>query len=516
MAKSILDIVIKLSKEGGADKETVKGLISVKTAIMNAATVAGTLVAAGYTIKKVFDETVGTLVAYADQVRRLSDATGTSAEDSSKLIQVMDDMFVSYDQLEKAVAKSGKTFDFSIEGLAKMSDEYLKLTDTQQQAAFMQERFGKQWISFVPVMQKGGQAIRDASSAVEESLVLDQQALDQTLEYKQAVDSLADAWEGVKVKLGRDIIPLTVTMLQGLSNSTELTRNQSMQVAYLNDAYRDGIMTEEQYTAKLKEFGLSQYSVIKSTQEQSTALDENSLSAEENAAAIKLISDANKELLSLIGSLQSAESSYGEQYKTISADMSLTDDERKAKLAELAAEHDLDTKKIILNLLEQKLAQDGLTTTELNYLLQKGQAWGIYSASVVSEARKAIREVDDIARSIDRIPDEKNVSINITTTGSFGAAESVSLAAGGSKKRDAGGPGIAGRSYRIGTDEIFSPASNGQFVPLHGAQVGGSNVTVVLNISSPVNIMDEQTTEKVLLPYIIKGVRQAQTRGALK
>ncbi len=76
-------------------------------------------------------------------------------------------------------------------------------------------------------------------------------------------------------------------------------------------------------------------------------------------------------------------------------------------------------------------------------------------------------------------------------------------------------PGIAGRSYKIGTDEIFMPATNGQFVPLHGAQVGG-NVSISLTIASPVTIMDEQNTKKVLLPYIIDGIRQAQAKGAIK
>lgn len=66
MSKSVLDIVIKLSKQGGADKETVTGLVQVKKAMTDAVAVAGTLVAAGYAIKKGFDATVGTMVAYAD------------------------------------------------------------------------------------------------------------------------------------------------------------------------------------------------------------------------------------------------------------------------------------------------------------------------------------------------------------------------------------------------------------------------------------------------------------------
>ena len=43
MAKSVLDIIIRTIKEGGADKETVKGLVAVKQSIQQAAAVGGRL-----------------------------------------------------------------------------------------------------------------------------------------------------------------------------------------------------------------------------------------------------------------------------------------------------------------------------------------------------------------------------------------------------------------------------------------------------------------------------------------
>lgn len=511
MAKSVLDIIIKLSKQGGADKETVKGLVQVKSAILNAAAVAGTLVAAGFAIKKAFDATAGVLVAYADRVRRLSDATGISAEDSSRLIQVLDDVKISYDQLEKVVAKNGKTFDFSIEGIAAMSDEYLRLTDANEQAAFMQERFGKQWVSFVPIMKQGGQAIREGAAAIDDSLVLTQKAVNDAREYEIAVDALSDAWLGVKMTIGQDVLPVFTQLLNNHrdhARALEIMEEKGMSTYHA--------MSQVGYPAALQ-LATAEREAADAAMMQKEALDENTVSAEENAEALKLISEENKGLLDLVGKMQSAQESYREQYKTIAEDMNLTDDERKIKFAELAAEHDLASKKIVLGLLEQRLAQEGLTTEELNFLLEKGVAWGIYSDEVITEARNAMAEVDAMAESIRAIPTHKTFTLTVQQLGGYniGTPQYQHIAHPG---RAGGGPVTPGRMYTVGENgpEQFVSERRGTIVPNGASWGGGGGVNVSLTIASPVTIMDEQNAKRVLLPYIVDGIRQAQAKGQIR
>lgn len=206
--------------------------------------------------------------------------------------------------------------------------------------------------------------------------------------------------------------------------------------------------------------------------------------------------------------------------------MSLSDEERKVKLAELTAEHDLDTKKIILNLLQQQLAQDGLTTTELNYLLQKGAAWGIYSDTVVTEAQAAIQEVQAINDAINTIPADRTFTMSVAVLG----AENVSGLGAGfgasqwtGKKRAGGGPVAAGEAYLVGENgpELFVSNTSGAIIPNSGTSStasagGGGAVSISLVISSPVTILDEERTKTVLLPYIVDGVKQAQARGVLR
>lgn len=219
--RSLLDIIIKIKKEGGADKETIASLYKLKAAFVDAAAVAGTLVAAGFAIKKVFDATVGTMVAYADQVRAIQQSTGMSAEESSKLIQVLDDMKVSYESLQKVIQKNGDEFDYSVEGLAAMSDQYNNLSSAQERAEFMQKRFGKSWVEFVETMEQGGDKIRAAGDDINAGLILDQESIDSAREYQVQIDNLTDSWEALKVSAGANALMPTVDLLKKINLEIE-------------------------------------------------------------------------------------------------------------------------------------------------------------------------------------------------------------------------------------------------------------------------------------------------------
>ena len=253
------------------------------------------------------------------------------------------------------------------------------------------------------------------------------------------------------------------------------------------------------------------------------------------------------QLLGLTGQMQSADNIYQENLRTLAEERTEIEANRalaisqgwyegsdlikgydaallenNQKSAENAAQHDMDSKTIILGLLEQKLAQDGLTTQELEYLLEKGEAWGIYSEKVVQEAKNAMREVDILSSQINDIPSEKTVSIMVT-----GSGMDTYLVGGatGVRKRAGGGPVVANQTYIVGEEgpEVFIPNQRGMIIPNGGGGAGssstmsgGGNVYINLTIASPMTILDEQTVRKTLLPFIVDGVREAQARGTLR
>jgi hypothetical protein len=134
---------------------------------------------------------------YAVQVRNTTRSLGVGAEEASRLIQVADDVTISYDSLAIAMKIAQKNgIDPSIEGLAKLSDQYLQLAPGVERTQFLLDTFGKSGQEMGKLMEKGGEGIRSMSAGIEESMILTQQALDAQREYEISVDALSDAWTG--------------------------------------------------------------------------------------------------------------------------------------------------------------------------------------------------------------------------------------------------------------------------------------------------------------------------------
>lgn len=550
MAKSVLDIIIKLSKQGGADKETVTGLIQLKSAIMNAAAVAGTLVAAGYAVKKVFDETVGTMVAYADQVRSVQQSTGLNAEESSRLIQVMDDLKVEYADLQKVIQKNGDAFDFSVKGLAKMSDEYKSLTSAQEKAEFMQKRFGKSWVSFVEVMEKGSGALLTMNDSVEANLILTDKAVAEARKYQVQVDNLSDAFMGLKIAAGEKALPavndLMTVMTDRMGKGFDW-KNMIPPLALIT-VIRDLSKAHQENNPVIDSATSSYTAWAKSMEEAKTQTEDTTLAVKAQEEAAKAMSAANQEFLGTMGSIQSAEESYAGTVKSLADERIKIEQDRAAEIAkgwqtdvEKVAEydtalannsaqvqenelaHDLANKKIILGLLERKLTADGiLDDTEMMWLLNKGVAWGVYSQTVITETQKAIAEANALTNAINGIPTGRTFTMTMNMNAAAAAAANFGGSGFSGNKRAGGGPVNAGEMYMVGENgpELFVSNQNGTIVPNGGGSnmggVGsGSSIVVNLSMNSVLSMADRESMKR-LTPFIIDGIREAQAQGVIK
>lgn len=164
---------------------------------------------------------------YAEDIRNMSRITGDSAEETSRLVQVTDDLMISQGELEMAMRGAViKGIDTSIEGLAKLSDEYLKLDKGLERSEFLTDKFGRTGLAMGALMEKGGDGIRAMTDAVDESLVMTDEAVQQSKEYKEAVDNLNDAYQGFKYTVGRAVIPaltdLTLVMKDVIAGTDDL------------------------------------------------------------------------------------------------------------------------------------------------------------------------------------------------------------------------------------------------------------------------------------------------------
>ncbi len=151
---------------------------------------------------------------YAQQVEDMARLSGATVEDSSRIIQVADDMRVSYEEVSTALkmyaktqTDAGKAAKMDVDALANLSDQYLKLAPGVDRANFLLENFGRAGLGMGKMMEQGGEKIRDMSAAVDDSLVMTQEGIDQAEEYRLAMDEWDDSIKGVKLSLAQALLP---------------------------------------------------------------------------------------------------------------------------------------------------------------------------------------------------------------------------------------------------------------------------------------------------------------------
>jgi hypothetical protein len=187
---------------------------SLKTAAIGL----GVFAAAGTAVKKVVVESINETVEYNKQIREMTQVTGLSADETSRLIQVADDWGVSISDVRTAMERAMKNgFSPTIENLATLADEYVNTKDKTEFAAKATETFGRQWTTLVPLLSQGGDALREQAAAVDDSLIATEEAIAASREYEVAMDGLGDASLGLKYKIGNELIPV-MTSFVNLTN----------------------------------------------------------------------------------------------------------------------------------------------------------------------------------------------------------------------------------------------------------------------------------------------------------
>ena len=143
---------------------------------------------------------------YAEQVRTLSRLTGASSEESSRAIQIADDLKISYQSLSIALeAGVRKGIDPSIDSLAALSDEYLKLEPGLQRSAFLMEKFGRSGMDLAPMLELGSEEIRKMNDEIDRSLVLTAEQTKKAREAEIALDAYNDKVLALRLSIGSEV-----------------------------------------------------------------------------------------------------------------------------------------------------------------------------------------------------------------------------------------------------------------------------------------------------------------------
>lgn len=172
-------------------------------------------------------------------VRTVKNATGGTADESSRLVAVLDDYDISatkatqgFQKLrDQALNTSGVFKNYGVEvvktkdgnldfsaTLENVADKYKQLGGGAEGASLLTEAFGKRvGTQLVPILEKGGAGLKAFFENVPKGQILDDAALDQALEYSLAVDNMNDSLMEVKVAAGTLAAPALTELFNNVA-----------------------------------------------------------------------------------------------------------------------------------------------------------------------------------------------------------------------------------------------------------------------------------------------------------
>lgn len=167
-----------------------------------------------------------------------------------------------------------------------------------------------------------------------------------------------------------------------------------------------------------------------------------------------------------------------------------------------------------MGILDEESYNVALATQALKKQYDDGKISASEYARKVAELRDTINELKD-----------KNITItaNLLRTGNWDFVAPDTIGGGNRYSKGTEGweqvpPGYPNDTYPImlTSGERFAVIPQGQNAQPVGGGVGGNSYSVVLQVNSPVTIMDEEKTQNVLIPMLEGAMREMEIRGTIK
>jgi hypothetical protein len=272
---------------------------------------------------------VSSMVELAGKVRDVQRVTGATAEESSRLVAVMDDMGIEADKGASAMFKLSRTIETNEDALRRNGIEVAKTADgttdlmgtllnvadaydkagggaAGNKIAF--EAFGKAGADLIPILEKGRGALEQMFADVGDGEILSQEDLQAARDYELAMDALGDSIGSVQRELGRGLVPAIADTASGLAVLIERANEVSQKSGGLGQAFKTafnstgipglveglqrlGGQTDEAKVAT-EEAAEADREKQATTEELEAALEEETAAFEENEEAIRGVTEA--------------------------------------------------------------------------------------------------------------------------------------------------------------------------------------------------------------------------------
>ena len=376
-------------------------------------------------------------VEYNKQVREMMQITGLSAEEISRIIQVSDDWGISIGEARSALEMMNKKgISPTIENLAKIADEYINSKDKAAFAEEANKKYGKSFSTIIPILAEGGDALREQTKAVDKNLLATDDSIETARQWEVALDDLGDEVMVLAYKLGNKLLPPLVKFATTTGKNIDATKNYNDTLKAYNSMVKAGLIVGEDQISIGERWADTFATLEEKTEKYTYALskvyDAATMLYPEEERFVQLYADMVKGTEELIevsddlilvleaqqrhmanlkdyinGQLGPAEEDFKDAQGDIAENMAITQDEidklisegydpmgekiieLKGKYEELkgqykenAEEHEEATKLIILDMLAQQMALQGMTDPTAFAII--AQNWGLIDQATVN------------------------------------------------------------------------------------------------------------------------------------
>lgn len=238
---AISGVTSKLTSGLGPGADVAKGALdkvgasALSSGGLLTSALAGGAAVAGAALVAFAADGIGKMVDLASEVRNFGRATGLSAEDSSRMVAVLDDLGISSEvgagamfKLAKNTADGGaklalygvdvaraKDGNVDLFGtLLSVADAYVATEDPGKRAELVMAAFGKTGQALIPILEKGSAGLTAMFDAVKRGEILSQKQIDQTREFELAVDDVQDSFRSLQIQAAGVLLPYVTSVLE--------------------------------------------------------------------------------------------------------------------------------------------------------------------------------------------------------------------------------------------------------------------------------------------------------------
>jgi hypothetical protein len=237
---NVVEIILKATDQASATLKKSSGELGKMQSSLMSMVSPVTLVSAGIAgVGAVIASSIKDVSEYNRTVMLLSQNLSLTSEETSRIIQVADDFGISIDQVRTSLQFAAKNgFAPTVENLANLADHLKTVQDPTVRAAELTKIFGRSWSELTPLLNAGGDAIRNGSAAIEDGLIVTQAAIDQSERLRIANDRVSDSFTSIKNSIGNTATP-------ALADITSKAADYFQMVSLYNKASREGVIVDD-------------------------------------------------------------------------------------------------------------------------------------------------------------------------------------------------------------------------------------------------------------------------------